>query len=203
MRCPWYTHELYDLCFSCFVRFASQFRGGTLGSRMEKMSSNNSMHINKPSVIWRGGFKMPPHKVPTSAHERLRQHQHQQQQQYRQQLQQQHRHRAETAGAVGDGGRRAGDSGGGGRITIGASSSQILPPSDAALGPGGIDSSRDGRLPGIPNMLDSASAGGRETSGAGVVGGVVGVGGRNKRVSVGSLAASSDAPHRGRFVRQR
>ncbi|CBJ33072.1 imm downregulated 18 [Ectocarpus siliculosus] len=180
-------------------RFASQFRGGTLGSRMEKMSSNNPMHINKPSVIWRGGFKMPPHRVPASAHERQRQHHHQHRQQ-----QQQQRHRAETAGAVGDGGRRAGDSGGGGRITTGASSSQILPPSDEVLGPGGIDASRDGRLPGIPNMLDSTSAGGRETGGgAGVVGGVVGVGGRNKRVSVGSLAASSDAPHRGRFVRQR
>ncbi|CAM9912557.1 unnamed protein product, partial [Ectocarpus fasciculatus] len=191
-------------------RFASQFRGGTLGSRMEKMSSNNPMHINKPSVIWRGGFKMPPHRVSASAHERLRQHQHQHQHQHRQQLQQhqQHQqqqwHRAEAAGAVGDGGRRAGDGGGGGRITIGASSSQILPPSDAVLGPGGIDASRDGRLPGIPNMLDSASAAGRETSGgAGIVGGVVGIGGRNKRVSVGSLAASSDAPHRGRFVRQR
>ncbi|CAM9317187.1 unnamed protein product [Ectocarpus sp. 6 AP-2014] len=180
-------------------RFASQFRGGTLGSRMEKMSSNNPMHINKPSVIWRGGFKMPPHRVPASAHERQRQQHHQHRQQ-----QQQQRHRAETAGVVGDGGRRAGDSGGGGRITIGASSSQILPPSDEVLGPGGIDASRDGRLPGIPNMLDSTSAGGRETGGgAGVVGGVVGVGGRSKRVSVGSLAASSDAPHRGRFVRQR
>ncbi|CAN0017370.1 unnamed protein product, partial [Ectocarpus fasciculatus] len=144
---------------------------------MEKMSSNNPMHINKPSVIWRGGFKMPPHRVSASAHERLRQHQHQHQHQHRQQLQQhqQHQqqqwHRAEAAGAVGDGGRRAGDGGGGGRITIGASSSQILPPSDAVLGPGGIDASRDGRLPGIPNMLDSASAAGRETSGgAGIVG---------------------------------
>ncbi|CAN0136933.1 unnamed protein product [Ectocarpus sp. 4 AP-2014] len=184
-------------------RFASQFQGGTLGSRMEKISSNNPMHINKPSVIWRGGFKMPPHRVPASAHERLRQHQQHQQHQHRQQQQQQ-RHRAETAGAVGDGGRRAGDSGGNGRHTIGASSSQILPPSDAVLGQGVIDASRNGRWPRIPNLLDSASAGGRETGGgAGVVGGVVGVGGRNKRVSVGSLAASSDAPHRGRFVRQR
>lgn len=176
----------------CFVRFATQFRGGTLGSRMEKMSSSPSpLQINKPAAIWRGGFKMPPRRAPASPHDRQ-----QQQQQY--QHQHQHHRRAETAGTVGGGGRRnvplAASSAGGGSRNIGASRSQLMPASDSMLGGAGVDP----KLPGIPNMLDSAGENERGSSA-----GAVGVGGRGARVSVGSLTMSTDAPHRGRFVRQR
>ena len=83
---------------------------------------------------------------------------------------------------------------------MGASPSQPLLPASSSVRIGaGLDAFGDSRLPGIPNMLDSAGGGERGISGAGVVG----VGGRAGRVSVGSLTASADAPHRARYVRQR
>lgn len=181
-----YIVVLYCCCV-VIVRFAAQFRGGTLGSRMEKMSSSSSpLQINKPAVIWRGGFKMPPRKVPPNPNDRQQQ----------QQLHQQQHRRVDPMGTAGGGSRRgaplaAGGGGGGGR-NIGTSRSQLLPASDSVLGGAGADP----RLPGIPNMLESAGGDEHGISSAGVLG-------RGARVSVGSLALSADAPHRGRFVRQR
>lgn len=192
------TSTVRFIFVSClFARFATQFRGATLGNRMEKVSSASPLQINKPAVIWRGGFKMPPRRVPATSQQQLQQYQHQQQHH-----QQQHQ-RADTTGTLGGDGRRGAphSAGSGGGRGVGSSPFQplLVPASSPVRVGAGLDAFRDSRLPGIPNILDSAGEGERGISGTGVMGS----GGRGGRVSVGSLTHSADAPHRARYVRQR
>lgn len=189
------------------VRFSSQVRG-TLGAGIENTSSFSfPLQISRPAVVWRGGFKMPPRNSPPKE-----------------------RRRSYASGGISNGATtvvsnsrriaahnyRVSSS----PMTASNSDSRLPVDLGGALSPTGTARRDDRRLPGIPNILDSAwgeanragsSLGG---GGAGVGGGGGGGGGNGGGRGAGSTTAggrgggmmvtpirtSSGAPHRARFV---
>lgn len=146
----------------------------------------HNLHVHQPPVVWRGGFRMPPKRLP------LQQHQHQQHQP-------QFFSYAGSVTGASPGGRVDGVAYDSRRNDGGSHVSPATPlPNDiqnladvkASEAPDGQDTRV---LSGIPQMLDGGGGGATRGANEDEAGGNRGAGHLRR--------AASDAPYRGRFIR--